>query len=61
MATDSKRATRCSIAPWLSVRESAKAVDFYKAAFSAVETYRLEVPGGGLVVRLFVGGAYGGK
>jgi len=57
MATDSKRATRCSIAPWLSVRESAKAVDFYKAAFSAVETYRLEVPGGGLVVRLFVGGA----
>jgi PhnB protein len=56
MATDSKRATRCSIAPWLSVRESAKAVDFYKAAFSAVETYRLEVPGGGLVVRLFVGG-----
>jgi PhnB protein len=46
-----------SIAPWLSVKNNAKAVDFYKAAFGAIETYRLEDPGGGLVVRLSVNGA----
>jgi PhnB protein len=40
--------------PGVSVRESAKAVEFYKAAFAAVENYRLDVPGGGLVVRLSV-------
>lgn len=46
-----------SLAPWLSVRHPADAVAFYKAAFGAVETYRLEVPDGGLVVRLSVDGA----
>ena len=48
---------RCSIAPWLSVRNSAKAVDFYKAAFGATEAYRLEDPGGSVVARLSVAGA----
>ena len=48
---------KTSIAPWLSVQNGVKAVDFYKSAFSAVETYRLEIPGGGLVVKLSVGGA----
>jgi PhnB protein len=57
MALDPKAAIRCSIAPWLSVPESANAVDFYKAAFAALETYRLDVPGGGLVVKLSVSGA----
>jgi len=47
----------CSIAPWLSVRDSEQAVDFYKSAFGATEVYRLEVPGGGVVARLSVGGA----
>jgi PhnB protein len=47
----------CSIAPWLSVRNSVQAVDFYKSAFGAIEVYRLEVPGGGVVSRLSVGGA----
>ena len=46
-----------SIAPWLSVSNGAKAVDFYKAAFGAVETYRLEMPDGGLVVKFSVDGA----
>jgi len=46
-----------SIAPWLSVRNSVKAVDFYKSAFGAVEIYRLEVPDGGLVAKLSVDGA----
>jgi PhnB protein len=46
-----------SIAPWLSVRNSVRAVDFYKSAFGAIEVYRLEVPDGGLVARLSVDGA----
>jgi PhnB protein len=47
----------CSIAPWLSVRNGAEAVEFYKAAFGAAEVYRLDVPGGGVVARLSVRGA----
>ena len=46
-----------TIAPWLTVQNGAKAVAFYKAAFDAVETYRLEIPDGGLVVKLSVKGA----
>ncbi len=46
-----------SIAPWLSVRDSVRAVDFYKSAFGANEVYRLEPPDGGLVARLSVDGA----
>jgi PhnB protein len=42
--------------PWLSVRNSARAVDFYKAAFRAIEVYRLEA-GGGVVARLAVDGS----
>jgi PhnB protein len=48
---------RCSIAPWLSVRNSAKAVDFYKSAFGAAEVFRLEDPSGGVVAKLSVDGA----
>jgi PhnB protein len=47
----------CSIAPWLSVRNSTRAVEFYKSAFGAIEVYRLEDPGGGVVSRLSVDGA----
>jgi PhnB protein len=46
-----------SIAPWLSVRNGFNAVEFYKSAFGAIETYRLEVPGGGLVAKLSINGA----
>jgi len=45
-----------SIAPWLSVSNAVKAVAFYKKAFNAIETYRLETPDG-LVVKLSVNGA----
>jgi PhnB protein len=44
----------CTIAPWLSVRNSAKAVEFYKTAFGATEGFRLEDPGGGVVARLSI-------
>ncbi len=43
-----------SIAPWLSVRNGARAVEFYKSAFGAIETYRMETPDGGLVVKLSI-------
>jgi len=46
-----------SIAPWLSVQNGLRAVAFYKSAFGAVETYRLDMPDGGLVVKLSVDGA----
>jgi PhnB protein len=45
-----------SIAPWLSVRNSARAVDFYKAGFGATEVFLLE-DGGSVVARLSVEGA----
>jgi len=45
-----------SIQPWLSVQNAFSAVNFYKNAFDAIETYRLETPDG-LVVRLSVKGA----
>ena len=46
-----------SISPWLSVRNSAQAVEFYKAAFAAIEVYRIEDPDGNVVARLSVNGA----
>ena len=47
-----------SLAPWLSIHNAGAAVGFYKSAFGAVETYRLEIPdGGGLVVKLSVDGS----
>jgi PhnB protein len=46
-----------SIVPWLSVRKSAQAVEFYKAAFGAVEVYRLENSSDDVVARLSVSGA----
>src|SRR4051812_26119274 len=49
--------TQSSIAPWLSVRNSLTAIDFYKSAFGAEEVYRLEVPEGGPVARLSINGA----
>src|SRR5260370_41319342 len=41
---------KTSIAPWLSVSRATEAVDYYKAAFGAVERYRLEDNGGSVVV-----------
>jgi len=46
-----------AIAPMLSVRNGARAVEFYKAAFGAAEVYRVEDPGGAVVSRLSVAGA----
>ncbi len=45
-----------TIAPWLSVRNGARAVEFYKLAFGATEVFRTE-DGGSVVARLSVEGA----
>ena len=47
----------CSLAPMLSVRNGARAVEFYKSAFGAIEVYRMEDPGGSVVARLAIEGA----
>jgi PhnB protein len=46
-----------SIAPMLSVRRGATAVEFYKAAFGARELYRVDAPDGAVVARLAVDSA----
>jgi len=46
-----------AITPWLTVRNTAKAMEFYKDAFEAVEVYRIESPDGEAVVRLSIAGA----
>ena len=48
---------KTSIQPWLNVANSSEAGTFYKKAFGATETYRMESPDGGLVLRLAVGEA----
>jgi PhnB protein len=55
--TNAETSIACSIAPWLSVRNGARAVAFYKAAFGAVEVYHIEDPTGAVVSRLSIEGA----
>ncbi len=55
--TGTGTAVAYSIAPMLSVRNGARAVTFYIAAFGATEVYRVEAPDGAVVSRLSVNGA----
>src|SRR5205823_13676289 len=48
---------KTTIAPFLSVRNGARAVEFYKAAFGASELFRIESPTGDVVAQLAVEGA----
>ena len=48
----SRRSVAYSVAPMLSVRNGAGAVEFYKSAFGAVEVFRVEAPDGAVVSRL---------
>jgi PhnB protein len=50
-------AATTSIAPMLSVRRGAQAVEFYKSAFGAEELFRIDDEGGSVVARLAVDGA----
>jgi PhnB protein len=45
-----------TIQPWLYVKDSVKALEFYKEAFNAKETYRLDVPEG-VIAKLSVDSA----
>lgn len=55
--SQSSTGQKLSIAAMLSVRNGAKAIEFYKAAFGATEAFRLDDPGGAVVARLAVGDA----
>lgn len=48
---------RTAVAPLLSVRRGAQAVEFYKLAFGATEVFRIEDPSGAVVATLAVDGA----
>ena len=48
-------AIRSSLAPWITVNNIVKAVDFYRRALGATEAYRMEDPDGNLqVVKLAI-------
>jgi len=49
--------TLTTIAPMLSVRRGKSALEFYKAAFGAVEAFLIESDNGSVVARLSVDGA----
>lgn len=55
--TVARPAVAYSIAPMLSVRNGARAVEFYKSAFGATEVFLIESPDGAVVARLSVEGA----
>jgi PhnB protein len=46
-----------ALVPMLSVRNGAKAIDFYKTAFGAVELFRVDNESGEVVAQLSVGSA----
>lgn len=49
---------KSSLVPYLSVRDAKRALDFYRAAFGAVETARLVDPAGGVIhAEVTIGGA----
>jgi PhnB protein len=48
--------TKTTIAAMLSVREGTKAVEFYKAAFGAIELFRIDDESGAVVAQLSVDG-----
>ena len=57
MSEQNTSAPKTSLAPMLSVRNGAKAVEFYKNAFGATELFRIENDKGEVVARLSIVGA----
>ena len=55
MADPKKGLEKTTLAPMLSLRNGAKAIEFYKAAFAARELFRTEDPSGAVVAQLAVG------
>jgi PhnB protein len=50
-----EQAARITLSPMLSVRNGAEAVEFYKAAFGALELFKIADPAGAVVAQLAVG------
>jgi PhnB protein len=48
---------RVSIAPWLSLREGRRAIEFYKNAFGAIEVFRIDGDDESVVARMSIEGA----
>jgi PhnB protein len=57
MELNSGSSAAYSLAPMLSVRNGARAVEFYQVAFGVREVYRIESPDGAVVSRLSIDGA----
>jgi PhnB protein len=58
MSTPSPHITpKTSIAPMLSVRRGAQAIEFYQSALGATVLYRIDAPDGAVVAQLSAGGA----
>ena len=59
MSTQAQSSTevKTAIAPMLSVRRGAQAIEFYKAAFGVREIFRIDSDTGDVVARLAVGDA----
>jgi PhnB protein len=57
MSGQPQSAVKTSIAPMLSVRRGAQAIEFYKTAFGAEVRYRVDSDDGAVVARLAVDGA----
>ena len=55
--TDTHDGAAVSLAPMLSVRRGAQAVDYYKTAFGATELFRIEDGAGAVVAQLEMSGA----
>ena len=54
----SSESTQASLAPMLSVRNGAVAVDFYKTAFGASELFHLDGDDGGVVAEFQIGASH---
>lgn len=57
MSTNRPDLRTVTISPMLSVRRGAEAIDFYKAAFGALELFRIDDDSGAVVAQLSVSGA----
>jgi PhnB protein len=51
------KTAKSSIIPLLSVRDGARAIEFYKTAFGAIEVFRVEDENGAIVAQLSADGA----
>ncbi|MEI9918180.1 MAG: VOC family protein [Bacteroidota bacterium] len=49
--------SKSSIAPWLSVNDGKRALEFYKNAFGATVVWQLDTPNQSVVAKLSVNGA----